>query len=216
MHKRLLLVILAIVVAIPLQGCEKAKVWYVDFTTVTNLDEWLIEEDAPYISTHDAEGLYIDGNKLTAPKGFTGDFVLTVVFTLDPPVGKYVNNFSISLTDGTTSPNEERIKAAFMNVGDDAIEHYSLIEEDPYAELASGTGIAGINRTGTNTFIMTKEGNNLKLHMNTTQICSVFCSSYSNIYSFPVLYINDQMDERIILIKSIKVEYEGEMFNRPV
>ena len=214
MNNRLLLVLLAMVIMISLPGCDKANVWLEDFTTLANLDEWLIEEDVPYISTHDAEGLYIDGNKLTGPYGFSGDFVMTVVFTLNPPVGKYVNNFSISLTDGTTSPNEEIIKVAFMNVGDDAIEHFSLIEEDPYVGLASATGIAGINRTGTNTFVLTKEGNNLKLHMNTTQICSVFYSSYSSTFSFPVLYINDQMDARIILIESIKVEYEGDKVDR--
>lgn len=103
-----------------------------------------------------------------------------------------------------------------MNVGDETIEHFSLSEEDPYVELASATGIVGINRSGTNTFVLTKEGNNLQLHMNTTQICSVFYSSYSSTFSFPVLYINDQMDARIILIKSIKVEYEGDKVDRPV
>lgn len=214
MQKRFLLILLAIVMAIYLQGCDKANVWFEDFMSLANLDEWLIEQDAPYISTLDAEGLYIDGNKLTGPYGFSGDFVMTVVFTLNPPEGKYVNYFSISLTDGTTSPNEEIIKVAFMNVGDETKEHFSLIEEDPYVPLASTTGIAFINRDGLNTFVLTKEGNNLKIDMNTNQVCSVFYSSYTNSVSFPVLYLNDQMDERILLIKSIEVEYEGDVVDR--
>lgn len=208
------LLILIVVAILSLTGCTDSGPWFVDFTTLADLDEWLIETDAPFISTIDAEGLYIDGNRLTAPYGFSGDFVMTVEFTLNPQVGKYVNNFSISLTDGTTAPNEEIIRVSFMNVSDDTIEHFSLIEEDPYVELASATGIAGINRTGLNTFILTKEGNNLKIHMNTTQVCSVIYSSYSNSASFPVLYLNDQMDERIILIESIKVEYEGDKVDR--
>ena len=176
----------------------------------------MIEEDVPYISTHDAEGLYIDGNKLTAPKGFTGDFVMTVIFTLNPAMDEYVNHFAISLTDGTESPNEEIIKAAFLNVGDWSVERYYISEEDPYADLANGFAIPGINRAGENTFILEKDGNILTLTMNTDQFCSVPFSNYSNGTSFPVLYVNDQMDSRILLIKSIKVEYEGAMVDRPV
>lgn len=213
---KLLLFVLIILAALSIEGCApKGELWSVDFTDYLNedLSDW---NDQIYLSPqgylHNETGLYFDSHILTAPYGFNGDFILTLLFTLDTGVDDVILNMELGLTDGSFEPgglgDEEYLLAEFINIGDEDMDSWAL-RDDGYI-MDMDFAINGIDITGPNELVLAKKGSNVKLTLNDKPVGEMDYEDCTLEYFVPYIYLNTSALKQIRL-KSISVQYEGDM-----
>lgn len=216
---RVIAVILILSALLTLQGCSKT--WYVDFTKVSDVDDWKKQDwsTPPHVVSVSASGLYVDSVLLTAPFGFDGDFTMTVQFSLNVSASDFVLGLQLMLTGGGDAVYSEYISSDFYSLGlppsDQYPEGYSIYEGSPGRTLAEGDEIPGLNRAGLNTYRFIKKGNSIKMFMNDDMLCDDICSSYSEAWFFPVIYVVYGLGTGELYIKNIKVVYSGDITTLP-
>ena len=116
-------ILLVLILILGLQGC--AKTWFVDFTIADNIDDWKKQDwSSPFTCELDSDGLYLDGEVVTAPVGFNGNFTLTILFYLKTSVSSTLPYFNIVLAGGGDAPYTEFVSSVFFNLGDPSMESY--------------------------------------------------------------------------------------------
>lgn len=206
---RLAFLAIVVLLMLSLQGCSKS--WSVDFTTVDDIDDWKEQDyNIPHEHSLSSDGLFIDGDILTAPIGFSGDFTLTITFMLNDVEPMAVSAFEVFLNQGEDFPSEEYIRIQFKTMaGSISTGNYYITETAPTVSLDSVASIPGLNSIGLNVLTFDKKGTHVTVHMNDGLLCDAYLSSYSPTWYFPILYVHGAATGRMF-IKSIKVAYDGD------
>lgn len=211
---RFVILIIATLLMFSLQGCSKS--WSVDFTTVDDINDWKENNyNSPYIHSLSSDGLFIDGDYLTAPIGFSGDFTLTVTFMLNQVEPMMVSMFEVNLNAGEDFPSTEYIRIQFKSMANGvSTGNYYISETAPYIMLDSGASIPGLRSIGLNVLTFEKKGTHITISMNEGLLCDAYLSSYSPTWYFPIIYVHGAATGRMF-INNIKVTYDGETVPLP-
>jgi len=203
-------IVLLICLALSMQGCGGAS-WYVDFTTAAYIDDWKrIDWFYPWEGElHGTDGLWLDGKIFISPVGFDGDFTMDITLGIGPSAIVPLINFGFYYS--STEPLEW-ISFNFMNVGDLSSETYSVSENSPFRPMKSGSGPVGFRIGGESVFQVKKSGNNLTASINGGKFFSGSYTSYSYDTMFPVLNIDQGDYTYEVFIKSIRVEFSGNVY----
>ena len=205
---RFAILVITVLIMFSLQGCDNS--WSVDFTTVHDIDDWKEQDyNIPYLHSLSSDGLFIDGDILTAPIGFSNDFTLAITFVLNNIEPMAVSAFEVFLNQGEDFPSDEYIKIQFKTMaGAVTTGNYYISETAPPVLLDSGASIPGLRSIGLNVLTFEKKGTHVTVHMNEGLLCDAYLSSYSPTWYFPILYVHGAATGRMF-IKSIKVDYIG-------
>jgi hypothetical protein len=209
---RIVLMVVLIVFAISSAGCMKT--WIFDFTGSTSLSDWHISDwSGSYV--RDGLGLRINNMGFVSPFAFTGDFTLTVEFTLDTAADRHVY-IEIGFQDDIEAEYLSRFNHHFGGVGDTANEYYGISEFGPdtdpdwnYTVPNIHGAIPGIARNGANTYILKKTGTNVEIKLNGVELADITASYYEGAQS--ALFISSELYDGILYFEKIKVQYDGEM-----
>lgn len=213
---RIVAFILVFCAVFTIGGC-KPKLWSVDFTTVTDLDDW--SGDGTYLlNDGGVVGLRLDEDSwVLAPVVFKGNFDLTVVFAL---LGKSGGNgaFEVGFSGEEEDIHEtaayfELIETASEDVGygayeidwdDDHIYHNLFYDIGPMPSMH-------FDGSTLNTLLINKVGNHFKVYMNGTLLFDYNQGQYydSSFYSVWIWGGSFSNVDDWVVFKSIKVEYWG-------
>ena len=211
--KRVFVCIFIILFIFSLSGC--GKTWFMSFTNGTSIADWHIDDwGGSYI--HDNLGLRIDYLGFISPFAFTGDFTLTVVFTLDTAPDRTVD-FEIGLYDDISVPlSNNIINNHFNNAGNIAFEYIGVSELGPSIDpdwnytITQSAEIPGLNRSGRNTYKLVKKGDDISITINNTAIAN-FTMGYYESSNFAILLGADASNDGVVFFETIKVNYSGDL-----
>ncbi len=199
-----------------LGGCREQGTWTVDFTDVTNIDDWEIWGDYS-IGT---DGLWLDNeSEVNAPVAFSGDFTLTLSFTLATKVDGY-GYMELFFTQDW---DEDFWSGVFFNdFSSNSTIEYGAYEHDNIHDLSRDLFIdedmiTSLDRNGNNVMEVVKLGNHFTVFLNDIQIFAYNQDDYyeSNYYC-PALYSDDWDNiTNSIFYKDITVEYNGTKVTLP-
>ena len=207
--QRVIPLILLICLAMSMQGCGGA-VWSVDFTTATYIDDWVkLDWFSPWEGElHGTDGLWLDGKVFISPVGFDGDFTLDIIFSIKALSIVPGVNFTFYYSNAHPL---EWINFNFQDIGA-AGEYFYATENDPYRLMASESGPLGFKIGGNNDFTLKKSGNNLTVSLNGDKLYSGNFTSYSFDAMFPTLSVDQEDYSYEVFIKSIRVEFSGNVY----
>lgn len=212
-HSRLLMFLLIVTVAVIGTSCGK-KIYTFDFTTAANIDDWYLDDSfGGDYALIPGTGLELDHYGIASPKAFTGDFTMTVVFSLDVDEDNQVY-FEIYPGDTKYWEPDNYIYSYFDYVGwlteeEWDVEDVGPTDSDSIVD-AIGT-ISDLDRKGENTWRLEKRGNSYKTYINDYKI-SDFSSTYCRGSKY-YLSLYAYLDGGNIYFKSVNVEYTGSMVN---
>lgn len=196
-----------------LPGC--GRVWFVEFRNTASLDSWVTHEDYSI----DTLGLVMDDEGIvTSPVAFNGDFTVTVVFELF--VDSVANRaaFAIWLSDSQLAIADNYITNFARGLGKLSDEEYGVQDfcvddlSHPYV-VNLDAEYPGLNRNGTNTWKLFKDGDHVLITMNETTTVADFDISH---YSDDIFFINlhgDLSGAGILRFKSVRVVYYDELLD---
>jgi len=214
-QKRLAVLVLAIAFALVCAGCEKTQTWAFDFTTAENVDDWNPEDIGEgSIELVPGKGLHLYRYSVCSPVAFTGDFTVTVDFSLDTLPDSYAY-FELYLADGIYWEPENMIYCGFSNVGaEDADETWWVSDEgaggteNPIVSMPPGP-VPYLDRNGTNTWQLVKTGDWYEIKLNGKRMTK-FGSSYCRGDKYYVsLYAESDYGD--VYFRNVKVDYKGSM-----
>lgn len=209
-----MLLLLGLVVGI--SGCD--DVWSVDFTEVFDIDDWYVfgYQGGPGAHNLYSEGLLLNYYGATGPYGFSGDFSMTVSFTLDADEADSVGVVVIGLGDGSILYTMKHITLMLTNLGDPSSE--GLIVREIFGAvwdtIASRDSIPGIRRHGVNTCKLVKNGDRVKVYFNGTLLCDYLLQYYDLMFSFPIIAAVQEGSPKLFF-QSVKFTYSGPYIPRP-
>lgn len=157
-----------------------------------------------------SDGLYLDGRVIVGPLGFSGDFSMTLNFTLNTS-SSGLPMFEVILSDGASPPFPESISASFISIGDPS-EKYVINKNG--SSVTNGTAIPSISRTGANALKIIKSGSTFEVKINGTTLTVFDMGAVSFEHFVPYLNI-DASYESQIRVKSITFKYGGTTAPRP-
>lgn len=207
---RLIAPAVLLVFCLMLSGCMKT--WSVTFNDQGDIEDWRILHESNmndfYSITED--GLMLDGYKAIAPYAFFGDCSMTVQFYLECDSSDPQFICILEFSDENDLPNDQ-LKLSMTNLGVPSTEKFWVIDSSG-SSLADGGPIPGLDRGGLNTVKIIKEGNTIIVKVNGNELFSGPFTDYSITYVVPrfIAYKVDESDA-VLLFKSIRVNYEGDM-----
>lgn len=216
---RTMMIVLLLTFAVVIAGCEE-KTWSFDFTTASDADlaGWLMDEnpgassitpDPVYWDLVPGEGLLLSFYGAAAPFAFSGDFTMTVAFSLDVDSANQVY-FEMYPGDERAWEPGNYILSAFDYVGLTGAEVWYV--GDNHEEVVNETGnIPGLVRDGNNTWKLIKKGRSYQTWMNESMISSFTADNSSGSSYFPTLYA-EQMGGTVYF-KSVTVAYKGQLID---
>jgi hypothetical protein len=206
MRKRALLIAILMMTCLLLAGC--ARTWFVDFTRLHSVDDWV--KFGPWSAL--PEGLVLGGGYISSKVAFGGDFTLTVIFDLD--VDDLLNRaeFAIWLSDGQTLTPDNYITCIGLGLGDPLEEEYTVrdysqheTEERYIADY--NAAFPGLIRQGLNTWKLIKEGKHIDIWMNgNVEVASFDIEHYEASYFYVNIH-GDTEGAGILAFRSCKVVY---------
>ncbi|HNV34724.1 MAG TPA: hypothetical protein PKK63_04235 [Bacillota bacterium] len=212
---RPVIVLAVLALLISMTGCNET--WSVDFTEVYDVDDWDVESfgGGPGAHTLYDEGFFLNYYRAIGPYGFSGDFTMTVVFSLDVDEANKVDKAWIGLGDGTGMYTLKHIMLYLNSIGEAGTETLDLTEiyGGDFHSFRSMDYIPAIRRHGLNTYKLSKNGDTIKAYFNGVLLCEYMLQHYDLVYSFPIIYA--VQDSPKLLFKSVKFSYSGTYEARP-
>lgn len=201
----------ALLMMLSLAGCS--RIWFFDFTGGASISDWHIDDwGGSY--TRDDQGLKIDYLGFFTPFAFTGDFTLTVVFTLDT-TSEETTDFEIGLYDNIgTAISDNIVNNHFNNIGNTAFEYIGVSELGPSIDpdwnytVTEYVEIPGIIRDGRNTYTLAKTGDDIEIKINGAGIADFTMGFYES-DRFVIMIGCDPSDDGVVCFETIKVQYNG-------
>ncbi len=207
MKTRLLLIAVILLVMMGMQGCTKT--WSVDFTRVSNIDNWLLKSNYEIIP---GVGLLLDdSNNVTAPMILTGDFSITVRFLLDTDSQKRVFG-SIWLGSEPNYPFTGSIISFFYRHGGVIDPFWEIWTDGPTTSVdimaTSSTEIPGMVNGTINTYTIVKTGDAFEARLNGTLLAEWLNTRYESATFYLTLNSGD-IDNDQIIYKSVRIEADS-------
>jgi hypothetical protein len=212
------IVLMVIVLALLLSGCNKT--YFFSFFTEQDLENlegaWYPEGDgavADYAFLGD--GVRIQNGSIACPLRFSGNFTMTVDFWLNADE-THDYWFDICLGDGTFwGTTESDVHMEVIDCG--SVNEYYWIADHDSSEVEEvhydiDSSLPGLNRSGMNTWVLTKTGKNIKISVNDIQFADFDLVYYDSIWFGPNLvaeYSAIRDTNYGVTYESIKVEYSG-------
>ncbi len=209
---RVAIIMSVILLMTSLAGCS--RIWFFGFTSGMSISDWHIDDwGGSY--THDDKGLMINYLAFFTPFAFTGDFTLTLVFTLDT-TSESTADFEIGLYDQiSTQISDNIVNNHFNNVGDTALEYIGISEFGPSTDpawnltMTEYVEIPGIIRDGRNTYTLVKTGDDINIMIIGAEIAYFTMGLYES-DRYVIMIGCDQSDDGIVYFETIKVQYTGD------
>ncbi len=204
---KILLIAAILLAMLGMQGC--AKTWFVDFTRVSNIDNWLLHSDYVIIP---GVGLVIDDSKnVTAPFVLSGDFSITVKFKLETTSEQRVLG-AIWLGSIPNYPFSESIISFYYEHGGASAPHFQIWTDGPTTDVdlmrTSDTEIPGMDNNAVNTYTIVKTGDSFETRLNGELIWSWFNTRYESDIFYLTLNAS-WLTENQIVYKSVKIEADS-------
>lgn len=201
-------------------GCEP-KIWSVDFTTVSNISDWLVS--GPYaLNEAGVVGLRLAPDSwVVAPVVFRGDFDLKLAFTL---LGKTGGEMDFEMGFSGEADDIHETAVCFYGIANTGTDLYygaweiDFDNEDTYGYLYENTGpLPKLVADGltVNELIISKVGKHFKVYLKDTLIFEYNQGNYyDSSYYCPWIWVdNFSVPDDWIVFKSIEVKYKGTMIS---
>jgi len=205
--RRLVLIAVVAVIALSLSGCAKRYVFNFKSEQSVSNDEgtWLEHSDPVLFGD---EGAYLDGNAITCPFRFSGDFTMEVYFYLNTADTNYMDWLEMYLIDSNDWSYGVWAGMGMHQQGVNVSEYWS-------GQTGSSPTFAGIlpglNVDGNNKAVFKKVGNLITLSLNGEQL-EAFTLTFANQipYYRPFLSAYDDGTEQWkgVYYQKVVVKYE--------
>ena len=204
---RLLLIAVVLLAMIGMQGC--AKTWSVDFTRVSNINNWLLSSD--YIIVPGIGLVLEDSNNVTAPIVLTGDFAITVRFKLATTTDQRVLG-AIWLGSIPNYPFSQSIISFYFEHGGASDPYFEIWTDGPTTDIdlmnTSSTEIPGMANNAINTYTIVKTGDNFEARLNGVLLWSWFNTRYES-DTFYLTLNSSWLTNNQVIYKSVKIEADS-------
>jgi hypothetical protein len=204
--RRLVLIVLVALVAISLSGCAKKYVFNFKSQQSVSNGEGTWQYSDPVLFGD--EGAYLDGNAITCPFRFSGDFTMEVYFYLNTAATNYMDWLEMYLIDADNWNYDVWVGMGMHQQGLDTSEYWAAQN----GSSSSLTGILpGLEVDGDNKAEFIKEGDFIILKLNDEQVGSFVLTPANQIpYYRPFLSAYDDGTEQWkgAYIQKVVVKYE--------
>lgn len=204
---RLLLIAAILLSMMWMQGCTKT--WSVDFTRVSNIDNWLLNSD--YIIAPGVGLILETSNNVTAPLILTGDFSITVKFKLATTTAQRILG-AIWLGSIPNYPFSQSIISFYYEHGGTSDPHFQIWTDGPTTDVdlmrTSDTVIPGMENNAINTYTIVKTGDSFEAKLNGVLIWDWFNTRYESANYYLTLNSANLTDNQVIY-KSVRIEADN-------
>lgn len=209
MKKKLMLTVLfCIMLPIIAGGCF-SNIWRVSFGFLENYDDWTFSQVGDCWDHIPGLGVRLDGCTMSSPVSFTGDFTMSVLFTLNTDEIKKVY-FGFYPGDSSDWPPDNAISSFFADVGLKAEDWWVDDIGATSANILSieDTELPSLLRKGPNVWKMVKTGNQIKIFVNFYKLAD-FTITRCEAASYKVAFYSEVSGGGDIVFNSATVRYKG-------
>ena len=204
---KLLLIAVILFTMLGMQGC--AKTWFVDFTKVSNINNWLLSSNYEIVP---GIGLVLaNSNNVTAPFLLTGDFSITVSFKLATTSAQRVLG-AIWLGSIPNYPHSQSIISFYYEYGGISNPYFELWTDGPTTDTdimrTSNVEIPGMVNNAINTYTIVKVGSSFESRLNGVLLWSWFNTRYES-DNFYLTLNSSWLTDNQVIYKSVKIEADS-------
>lgn len=210
MRNRLLAItMLSLSLILVLGGCF-GNTWKVSFGQLDNYDDWIFSPSGDYWEHVPGIGVRLKGTTMSSPVAFTGDFTMTVLFTLYTDEDETVY-FGFYPGDSRAWTPWNAISSFFNDIGSEAgeswwVDDIGTISANVVDE--SGMALPSLLRKGPNTWKMIKKGDQIQIYVNFYKVADFAMTECAAAYYNVVLY-SDLGGGGDLIFNSVNVKYKG-------
>jgi hypothetical protein len=203
------LAVLALSLVLVSGGCF-GNTWRVSFAQLDNYDDWIFSPSGDYWEHVAGIGVRLSGTTMSSPVAFTGDFTMTVLFTLNTDADETVY-FGFYPGDSRAWTPSNAISSFFDDIGSETGESWWVDDigstfENVVAE--SGTSLPSLLRKGPNSWKMIKQGNHIQIFMNFYKVADFTMTHCAAAY-YNVVFYSDLIGGGDLIFNSVKLQYKG-------
>jgi len=220
---RILALMVALALMLTLAGCKGS--YFFSFKVEQSLENYsgtwyaVGEEDDKYF--FQPGGANFQDSCFTSPKRFSGDFTLTVKFTLFADL-THRYSFGVALSSGYFyEPDPQDVLVwGVSNAGaeddyivDDKNDHGGFVR---YSQEKAP--VPGLVKDGYNEFVLTKTGDHFNMELNDELIAAFNFEYYESKWFIPTIYAYPQDAANTtygFTLESVRVDYDGSIMNSP-
>ena len=188
--KRLLaLLLLSLSLTLALGGCF-GNTWKVSFRALENFDDWTFAPAGDYWDLVPGIGVRLNGASMSSPVAFTGDFTMTVLFTLNTDEDNTVY-FGFYPGDSRSWTPFNAISSFFDDIGSEEGEDWWVSDigiTNDYVADETDTPLPTLLRKGPNTWKMIKKGDHIQIFVNLYEVADFTMTHCDAAYYYVVLY----------------------------
>lgn len=201
--------VLSLTLALVLGGCF-GNTWKVSFGNLENFDDWIFSPAGDYWDLIPGIGVKLNSTSMSSPVAFTGDFTMTVLFTLNTDEDETVY-FGFYPGDSRAWTPSNAISSFFNHIGSEAgeawwVDDIGTSNDNVVAE--SDTPLPSLLRKGPNTWKMIKKGDHIQIYVNFYKVADFTMTHCEAPYYYVVLY-SEQGAGGDIIFNSVTVKYQG-------